>query len=87
MFRFLRACTGRLKLRQMLFSPPADRLEGLDETSSERREGILDHWWDYPINLAHYDSIVFETAQSLGQHLLGDPGNLAPQFVVALRAA
>ena len=65
MFRFLRACPGRLEFRQMLFSPPADRLQRLDETSSEGREGILDHWRDYPINLSAYDSVVFEAAQRL----------------------
>ena len=86
-FRSLRAFPGGLKLGQMLFSPPADRLEGLDQTSPERSEGILNHRRNYRINLPVYDAVIFETAQRLGKHLLGDSGNLSLQLAVALRAA
>ena len=82
-----RSLAGGLEFREMLFSPPADRLEGFDQTSPERGEGILNHGRNHRINLPVDEAVILETAQRLGEHLLGDPGNPSPQFPVALGAA
>ena len=79
--------SGGLKLWEMFFRPAADRLERFDQTTSKRSEGIFNPGRNDRIDFPANDPVVFETAQRLGEHLLRNPGNLSPQFVVAFCAA
>jgi hypothetical protein len=72
---------------KVVLGPIANSVDREDEGPPKRGEGVLNHGGDDGVNLAEEDAIVLEGADGLGEHLLGDAGDLALEFVVTEGAA
>src|SRR5437870_7281063 len=79
-------CPVSFQFRQMLFRPFANRLQWLNQSPTERREGILDFGWNNRVDRPPDQPIPLEAAQGLGQHLLRNAANLTLQFRIAMGA-
>jgi len=71
---------------EVMLGPIADGVKGADQGAAERGKGVLDHGRDDGVNLADDDAVLLEGAEGLGEHLLGDAGDLALEFVVTAGA-
>jgi hypothetical protein len=66
--------------RHVLFDPLGQCLNVSRDLAAQGRERVFDARWDDGIDLAMDDAVGFEGLEGLGQHLLADAGDLAPQF-------
>jgi hypothetical protein len=76
----------RFQLGQMFFRPLTNCFQGFDQRAAERGERVFHSWGDDGKNRPPNESIPFQAAQSLGQHLLRDAIDFALQLCVAMNA-
>ena len=71
----------------MFFRPPAKRLQRLDQGPAQFREGIFHFRRHHRMNGALHQAVALEAAQSLSEHFLRNPADLALKRDVPHRAA
>jgi len=69
-----------------MLGPIADGVQREGQGPAKRGERILDHGGNDGIDLAGDEAILLEGPEGLGEHLLGNAGDLALKLVVAVGA-
>jgi hypothetical protein len=62
---------------EVLLSPLADIPKRFDERSAERCQGVFDLRGNDRVGLPFNEPIALQSAEGLGQHLLGHPADLS----------
>src|SRR5262249_4501885 len=70
----------------MVFAPGSQRLDDRPQTFADLGKAVLHPWRHLGIDLSDDQPVVFQSAQLLCEHTLGDSGHTPPQFAKALRA-
>jgi len=59
----------------MLADPRTDAANGLSQALAQRREAVVDARRDGSVHAPRYQTVAFQLAQGLGQHLMADAAN------------
>jgi hypothetical protein len=76
-----------LQLGPMLLRPFTDERERLIQRAAERGQAVLDARWHHGVHRALDESVLFDGAQRLREHLLRDTAQGTLQFAGAPGAA